>query len=570
MSLSRREFLKISADTGLSLAALSVLGNCQSVSGPLRTAGGYRIPAKTGDPDLIVRRGLIADGTGAPLYKADVEVREGIISYIGNLAGVRSKATVWADNMIVAPGFIDLHSHSDLILLGDGNAQSKIRQGVTSEIVGQDGRSVAPLNDEMYDTFRMYYGSEAKWKNFGGYYKELIRRGISVNVLSMVGAGTLRRWVAGNEKRPLTQTELQQISFLYRESIREGAAPHLSAGLEYLPGIYADESELAAIARSGKLYSPHMRNEDDHVLEAVKESVRIAREAGTALNITHLKAQGRRNWDQIDLIIAEMDRAREGSRRHRPLRVTCDRYPFEAYSSALINLFPADAREGGPGEFGRRLRDPHWQEIIRNGVLRKVESIGSWNDIQFAVAATKENIPLQGKRLGEEAARRKMKPYDFLMYLALNGELSAALIVFAMTEKNIEKLIKYPYCAIASDGAAFPAGGGGAPHPRNYGTFPQVLGRYVRERKIITVEEAVRKMTSLPAAIAGITDRGILKPGMAADIVVFDPVRVLSTSTYERPLSYPEGIPYVIVNGTLVVDRGDHTGAKPGGILKVI
>ena len=502
------------------------------------------------------------DGTGAGARRTDLGIQGDSIVSIGDLSKAKARRIEDVGGFVVAPGFIDIHSHSDLSLLDDGLAHSKIRQGVTTEVVGQDGRSMAPLLPVHLDLFRERYGFVPGWRDFAGYYRALESSGISVNVMSMMGAGSLREAAIGREERAATREELASMQDLFRAAGKEGVSS-LSSGLEYLPGSYADSRELAALASVGRLYSTHTRNEDDHVLSAVREAIWISRKSGAALNVSHLKAQGRRNWDTLPGILNLLEEAQDSG-----LTVSCDRYPFTAYSSRLITLFPKWSRDRGLSGLLRYAQDPTWKHRLKEGVEAKIASIGSWEDVLFSRSSSGRWAPFQGMRLSEIARKLGRPSYPVLLdMMKENG--GGSMVVFAMSEENLSILLRWKDCAIASDGAALSVNSGGNPHPRNFGTFPAVLERFVREQKVLTLEEAIRKMTTLPARIVGLKDRGILAPGAKADIVVFDEERIENRSTYRDSLHYPQGIALVLVNGEIVVEYGTHTGKRPGKALRV-
>ncbi len=551
--ITRRRFLKISTRAGLFGAA--VLAGC----------------GRNADFDILIRNGLVCDGSGKEPFPADVGIRGDTIAAVGDLGTKTGRREISASGYIVAPGFIDIHSHSDEDLLVDGRAHSKIRQGVTTEIVGQDGDSFAPLNEEMrtrlQESLQKAYGLKVDWHDFTGYFRRLRREGISVNLGSMVGAGTLRAFVVGYEARTATAEEVARMQELLRRSLQQGAR-HLSSGLEYTPGSFASAEELAALCRilgpSG-VYATHMRNEDDRVLEAVEEAIHIATAGGCRLHISHLKASGRRNWPKLDAILQRMQQARQ-----RGLSVTCDRYPYIAYSTGLTSLFPLWSREGRREDFVARLQNPDLLPRIRRAVLAKIDMLGDWNAVLISSVREPEDKAFEGKRLGDLAQEMGRDPFDLLRELLLRENGRGGMVGFAMSVDNTARILADPHCAVASDGSARSTEGPlaeGNPHPRNFGTFPRVLRYYVREQKLLSLQEAVRKMTSLPAAIIGLRNRGLLRTGYFADIVIFDPQRVADRATFTNPKRYPEGIDYVLVNGKAVIFAGEHTQARPGRIL---
>ncbi len=551
--ITRRRFLKSTASGGASFALFAI--GC----------------SKSSDFDLILRQGLVCDGKGNEIIQSDVGVSGGRITAIGDLSSKKARQTISAKNRIISPGFIDIHSHSDVRLLVDGNAQSKIRQGVTTEIVGQDGGSVAPLNAEMRASQResllKSYGIDGDWENFSQYFKQIRAQGVSVNLATMVGAGTLRKYVIGYENRPATPEELQEMQKLLQLSLEQGAR-HISTGLEYTPGSFASQDELTQLCRilpNDQVYASHMRNEDDALEEAVEEAIQIAKNGGVRLNISHLKAQGQRNWHRLDSVLERMEKARQAG-----MQVTCDRYPYVAYSTGLSNLFPLWARENGGDAFVERLNNPEFDSQIRQYVDSKITSLGSWNSVLISSLSGAENKAFEGKRLGEVAAELNQGPYNFLKKLVISQNGGGGMVGFGMSEENTSRLLAHPFTIVASDGSARAVEGPlakGSPHPRNFGTFPRVLGRYVREQKIMSLEEAVRKMTSLPAQVMGIKNRGVIEVGAWADLVVFDPDTVIDKATFNEPKQYPEGIDSVIVNGVPVFHDGQHSGNKPGKIL---
>lgn len=523
------------------------------------------------DFDLVIANGSIYDGLGGPPLTADLGIKNRKIAAIGNLSGLSATRSIDANGLAIAPGFIDMHAHSDDDLLVDGRAHSKIRQGVTTEVLGQDGGSMAPLNavmrEKMDESFRKRYNLSIDWQEFRGYFKRLRKKGLSVNVTSMVGAGTLREYVIGMEDRPATEKELDDMKALLQKCLEQGAR-HLSTGLEYTPGSFANTEELAALAAvlgPKGLYATHMRNEDDTVLQAVAEAEQIARTAGVRLHISHLKVSGQRNWHKLPALFAYLEEARSTG-----LHISSDRYPYVAYSTGLTSLFPLWCREGGNEAFVSRLQDESLQPRIRAGVEGKVAMLGSWDAVMISSLQLPEHKAYEGKRLGELAQELNTEPFALLRDLLIDENGRGGMVGFAMSEENTEKILSDPHNVVASDGSALAVEGplaSGSPHPRNFGTFPRVLGYYVRERKIMPLETAIHKMTAQPAQIVGIRDRGRLAENMWADVVIFDPLSVRDTATFSQPKQYPEGIEYVVVNGVVVIDGGEHTNARPGVVL---
>ncbi len=526
----------------------------------LGTAGCGSVRDWIRDFDLLITGGIVLDGTGADPVEADVGIRDGRIAAIGDLKTQSARRIISANGLAVAPGFIDLHAHSDTNLLVDGRGWSKIFQGVTTEVVGQDGRSEAPLHP-----------GRGGWVDFNGYFRTLRSRGISLNLTSMVGAGTLRGYVIGQGDRFAENSDIQRMRELFRAALSQGAR-HLSSGLEYQPGSFASDAELVGIfggltreEKTGLVYATHMRNEDDRIESALQEAITIARWAGVGLHISHFKVQGNRNWKRLPELLDRIDRARGSG-----MRITFDRYPYLAYSTGLQNLFPMWARDGSRGSFVHVMRSAEHYEQLRRAVEKKVRSLGSWNAVQIArVYASSRS--LEGRRLGDLAAETGRDPYEFLRDLLIREKGGGVMVGFGMNDETTDRILKDPHCAIASDGSTLAVNGplsGGVPHPRSFGTFPRVLGHYVRERRLLSLSEAVRKMTGLPAAILGLRDRGLLQPGFAADLTLFDPDGIRDRATFIDPRQYSFGIRTVIVNGEVVVDGGDHTGARPGKVLR--
>ncbi|MEQ9366099.1 MAG: D-aminoacylase [Leptospirales bacterium] len=512
-----------------------------------------------GDFDVVLRGGTVVDGSGEPGYRADVGIAGDRIAAIGDLAEKSAGLSIDAREKIVCPGFIDLHSHSDLTALGNSAADSKIRQGVTTEVVGQDGNSMAPIGwmrSAEWSQALGNYGLSEAWRDFDGYFAALRENGAPVNIVSLVGASTIRRYVAEINTRPLSDWELDEALRALEKAHSQGGK-YLSAGLEYIPGAYATERELVTLARKSRLYVTHMRNEDDRVIEALREAISIARKSGAALHVSHIKAQGRRNWNKLSAMLAMMDEAR-GWRT----KITCDRYPYLAYNNGLMNLFPLGLRQGGNAAGAARLSSPATRREVRPAVQRKIDSLGSYNavmlsDVRGAYAA------YSGRRLGDLARSLGRDAFDVLCDIVIAHGGGGTMVGFAMSEENLIKLLRYPYCAIATDGAALNARSAGRAHPRNFGSFPRVLGTYVRDKNVLSLPEAVRKMSGLPAEILGLRDRGLLGVGKRADVVVFDPIRVADRATYLKP-AYPTGIEHVFVNGAPVVYEADPTGTRPG------
>jgi N-acyl-D-amino-acid deacylase len=522
--------------------------------------------------DVLITGGLIYDGSGRPGVIADMGIKNGKIAALGDLKNKPAKRKIDAAGFAVAPGFIDFHSHSDEELLLGGEAQSKIRQGVTTEIIGQDGDSVAPLTENMRakwsENLKTDYGLEVDWLDFSGYFQRLEKNKIITNVASMVGQGSLREYVVGEDNRPATPEEIEKMKALAREAFQQGAYG-ISSGLEYTPGSFAAAEEIIEVckAMNGRgIYSTHMRNEDDRVLDAVEEAIHIARESGVALNISHLKAQNPGNWRKVPLILERLDAAAAAG-----MQVTCDRYPYIAYNTGLSSLFPLWSREGGSEKFVLRLQDSSMHERLRQEAASKVKNLGGWQTVMIAsLPKNSERQKYEGKNFAE-LSQNGADPFRLLVELIIQEEGDGSMVGFGMSEDELAGVLKYSHAMIASDGSALATNGKlrfGNPHPRNFGTFPRVLGKYAREEKLFDLAEAIRKMTLLPANALGMRDRGFIEIGNHADVVIFDSKKIIDRATWTAPHQYPEGIRFVIVNGEVVIDEGEFTGKLAGKVLR--
>ncbi|MGH7504232.1 MAG: N-acyl-D-amino-acid deacylase family protein, partial [Longimicrobiales bacterium] len=457
----------------------------------------------------------------------------------------------------------------DTVLLTYPRAESKVRQGVTTEVSGQDGGSVAPSSAERVASARERYGADVDLTRLGGFFDAIERRGAAVNVASMVGTGTIRGLVVGDDDRPPTAAELETMIGHVRAAIADGACG-LSSGLEYTPGGFAELDEIVALARAlqgtGLPYASHMRNEDDQLLAAIEEALNVGRFADVPVHISHLKTQGERNWWKVEPVLLGLEAARAGG-----IDVTYDRYPYIAYSTGLSNLFPLWTRNGGTDAFLARLQDPAQRERIETAVRDKIDELGSWDAVQITSTGSAELAWARGKRLGTLAQERGEEPMTLLWRLMIEDRARPGMVGFGMSEENTARILAHPLGMICSDAPARATEGPlaeGTPHPRGFGTYPRVLGRYVREKKVMPLETAIHKMTAMPAERLRFADRGRIATNMAADVVVFDPATVADTATFEQPHAYPIGIPHVIVNGTFVIRNSEHTGAKPGRVVR--
>jgi N-acyl-D-amino-acid deacylase len=513
------------------------------------------------DFDLLIRNGRIVDGTGNPSYTADLGLRGGRIAAMGRLAGKTATRTIDAAGLTVAPGFIDIHNHSDNTIVQDGNAQSFIRQGVTSMIFGEGG-SAAPSK---------------KWKDFNAYFAELLKNGISTNIGTYVGSSELWTWVHGQKPGPPTPEELDRMRALVRESMQQGALG-VASSLSGPPGSWIDTATLVAMCEAaspyGGIYSTHMRTEGRGVFESVAEAIEIGRRAKVPVDIIHLKIAEHEMWGQMPELIASIAAARA-----RGQQVEANVYPYRAGQNNLATIIPPWAHEGGSQALIARLKDPalrpRLEDEINHGIVgtnwyNHYTATGGWEGMLLVSLSNPQYKRFEGKRMSEVIATLKKPGIDVLFELLENNNGSVPTVYFHHSEEDMRYALKQPWVSIGSDGTAVTEEGplaAGNPHPRYFGTFPRVLGRYVRDEHVLTLEEAIRKMTSANAAKVHQYDRGLLRPGMAADVTVFNADTIIDNATYEKPHQYATGVEYVIVNGKLVLDRGKHTGARPGVIL---
>jgi N-acyl-D-amino-acid deacylase len=544
-SITRRDFLRTSA----AAAAVAL------PAGPfamLRTGDGY---------DLVIRRGTVFDGTGAPGRDVDVAITGGRIVQVARRISGPARVEIDAQGRAVAPGFIDIHSHADGTLFEDGRLESVIRQGVTTVVVGQDGSSHAPM--------RANQPRGHPFARLADFFTAVERSGSSANVASMVGLGTIRGVVIGDDNRPATPAEVEAMRAHVEAALDDGACG-ASTGLEYTPGAFASREELIAmctpLAKRDLPYATHMRNEDDRVLESVDEAIAIATGAHCPLEISHLKTEGPRNWGKLDGVFERIDRARKSG-----VDAGYDCYPYIAYQTGLDNLFPASDRDAGTDAFLARLTAPATKDALRTAALAKVALIGGWDHLLISSVTSDSDRSLEGRRIGEIATAAGKDPYDVTVGLLTQNHGSVTIVGFAMSEDNVTRTLANPLAKVCSDGGAGAIDGpahAGHPHPRAFGTFPRVLGHYVRDAKALTLQSAIHKMTAASAARLRLKDRGHLAPGFAADVVVFDPATVADLATFSDPFQYPVGISLVVVNGSVVLRDGDRTPDRPGRSLR--
>ncbi len=527
--------------------------------------------------DVLIHNAMIYDGTGAAPFPGSVAIKGDRIAWVGPDTTLPAKTRIDAAGQAVAPGFINMLSWAPRALMMDGRSQSDIRQGVTLEIFGE-GWSDGPLNDAMKEEMRSNqkdFRFDVSWTTLGEFLEHLEQRGVSPNIASFVGATTVRIHVLGEEDRAPDAAELEKMRALVRQAMEEGAMG-LASALIYAPGFYAGTDELIALAKVvaeyGGMYISHMRSEGNQLLQAIDELVTIAREAGVPAEIYHLKAAGRHNWHKLDAAIAQIEKARaEG------LRISADMYNYTAGATGLDAAMPPWVQEGGYKMWKQRLQEPMTRQKVLQEMLTPTDK---WENLFLAAGA--ENMilvgfrndslkHLTGKRLADVAAQRKKSPAETIIDLVVEDGSRVETVYFLMSEDNVKKQIALPWISFCSDAGSLAPEGlflKRQPHPRAYGNFARLLGKYVRDEKVIPLQEAIRKLTSLPADNLGIRDRGRLQVGHFADIVVFDPATIQDHATYDQPHQYATGVQHVFVNGVQVLRDGEHTDARPGRFVR--
>ena len=528
--------------------------------------------------DLVLTNGHIIDGTGSPWYSGDLGIREGKIAAIGNLANAPRKRTIDVQGQVVAPGFIDMLGQSEMTILVDPRLPSKIYQGITTEITGE-GNSAAPLNDVIIQADVASYQHlkiTPDWRTMRQYFARLEKQGMGINLASYVGATQVRRMVLGDENKAPTPDQLNQMKALVRDAMHDGAVG-LSTSLEYAPAPYAKTDELIALAaeasKFGGIYATHMRNESDSVLRAIDEALRIGREAHIPVEIWHLKVAGKANWGRMPEVVAKVSSARA-----QGMDVAADTYAYPAWFNSFSAFIPQWAHDGGDAKLIQRLQDPAMRARIRKDMMtRSTEWDNEWQEIpgpeavMIGVVQNPKLVPLQGKTLADVAKLWNKDPIDALFDLLIEDKAFTEVAVFGMSEPDVLLALQQPWVSVDNDSSGTsPEGllGQEHPHPRAYGTFPRILRKYVREEKKLALEDAIRKFSSLPAQRMRLTDRGVLKQGMWADVVVFDPITIRDLATFEKPNQLSQGMNYVLVNGVPVIDQGKMTGALPGKVLR--
>jgi len=536
------------------------------------------LPAQPDTPyDLILRNGRIVDGTGNPWRHGDLAIRGDKIAAMGTIPAGAAKREIDVRGMVVAPGFIDIHSHSDFTLLEDGDAQSKIRQGVTTEVLGESS-SPGPYLGKLSPPKLAFLDNDQRWTTLGGYFTLAEKRRISPNVASFVGLGNIWRSVMGDSYQRPNMAQLDQMKDLVEQAMKEGAKG-LSCMLAVPPDGLATTDELVelckVVARYGGIFVAHIRNEGTGVFAAIREVIEVGRRAGIAVEILHIKIADQANWGRMSEIVRLIDDARKGG-----VNVQANVYPYTRGNNNLATIIPPWAHEGGTARMLARLKDPQERAKMKKDIKGGIPGWynhytavgGDWR--RMLISANNRYQGLTMERVLAQRAKGKSPPpdgLDELFDILIEEGGSISTVYDHHTEKDMNLAMVQPWCAIGSDGTALATEGPlrrGHPHPRSFGTFPRVLGVYVRRLGLLKLEDAVRKMTSQNAGKLGLNDRGLLRPGNYADIAVFDPERVIDRATYAEPIQYSEGIEYVFVNGELVLERGKHTGARPGRALR--
>ncbi len=522
--------------------------------------------------DLLIQNARIVDGTTAPWYIADVGVKDGRIAKIGKIGAAEAVTAVDAERHVLAPGFIDIHSHSDFDILTCPLNESRILQGVTTELGGDCGLSPVPVAPEKLALLKRYTGLSDEinvdWSNTGGFLDRVKQNGTSVNFATVVGHGSIRLAVMGFDDRAPTAPELEEMRRLTAESLEQGAFG-LSTGLIYPPGCFAKNDEIIelakVVAQHGGFYESHMRWEGDNVIRSVEETIDVGVQARVPVQIAHHKVTGRKNWMyKSHATVALIARARE-----RGLDVTADQYPYCATATTLTSTIPQWAHEGGMDKMLSRLEDPQTRQQITQEMRNSFANAEkSWSDVFVSQVESVKNAWVMGRNVREIADELQKDPFDTAVDLLLEEAGRVGQINFGMCEEDVRYIMRQPFVMIGSDGSATPLNTKNVPHPRNFGTFPRVIAEYCGRQKLFSLETAIHKMTGMPAARIGLSDRGVIKEGMWADLVLFDMAKINDTPTYARPAVACEGILNVYVNGVLTAKNGAHTGAMSGSVLR--
>jgi len=552
MPYSRREFIKTTT-----LATTGIIVGC-SVKNQF---------------NVIIKNGIIIDGSGSMPFEADIGIIGDRISVIDKNIGNSADLILNANKQIIAPGFIDIHTHTDTELIINPTADSKIFQGVTTEIGGNCGYSPFPLTQKDFEEYNKNfierYDENIDWKSIAEFYERLEKGKISINYASFTGHGNIRAFIVGKNDIAPTNDQLKLMKNVIAQSMEMGSLG-LSTGLEYSPGSYAKTEELIELSKvvgeKNGVYATHMRNEDDTVEEAIEEALRICREANVSLQISHLKAGNPANWHKVDNMLNMIESSYESG-----LPVLADRYPYTAYGTGLSAFLPLWARQGDTDDLLNRLQDKTQIDKIEKYSQGRARRIGGWDKVVLSSCFTEGNKIFEGKSIKEAATQKNISEFEFVKNIVIEERNRVSIIGFAMSEENIKKVLSHPLVMIGSDGTAVAPSGKlahGKPHPRYYGTFPRVLGKYVRDEKFFDLPTGIKKMTSMPADKLGLNGRGLIQKGNYADIVIFDPNKVIDKATFVDPHQLATGIDYVIVNGQVTIEHGTHKGNLNGKIIR--
>ena len=518
--------------------------------------------------DVVIHGGRVIDGMGNPWFYADVAIKDGKIAAVGKINPEAGRRAISAKGHVVTPGFIDMHTHSDQPIVADGNAESKVRQGVTLDIIGES-QTVAPLEGALLEEYRLEHrkrnGIETDWTTFSGYFDTVMRGGTSINVASGVSPQQVKRVVCGFEERPASAAEQEKMNQLVAQAMKEGALGLTAAWHAKGPESPAEVVQMAQVVkRYGGYYGVHVGSEGFDMMEELAKTLRIARESGIPVHVYHLKMRAKANWGRIRQVIEQLEEA-----RREGLDITANQYPYTAMQHPWRRLFPRWVQDAPVNETISQFKSSSFRERVMKDAefTQYVDEHGGWEGIVAARVDAEALKKFEGMTIAQIAKAREQDPVSTVFDLIYEEGAFIHGVHHTMNEEDVKTVMKVPWVSIGSDGSALNLKYPGKPHPRSFGTNPRVLGKYTRDEKVLSLEDAVRKMTSMPAQVLGLKDRGVLREGCWADVVVIDPDTVADTATYDNPKQYPKGIDYVLVNGAVVIDNGHHTGARPGKIV---
>jgi len=518
--------------------------------------------------DIVIHGGRLIDGTGNPWFYGDLGIKGGRIARIGRINPEAGQRAISAKGYVVTPGYIDMHTHSDQPVIADGNAESKVRQGVTLDIIGES-QTVAPLEGAILEEYRAEHrkrnGIETDWTTFTGYFKSLLSSGTSINIASGVSPQQVKRVVCGFEERPANGTEQEKMNRLVAQAMEEGALGLTAAWHAKGPENPEEVVEMAKVAkRYGGYYGVHVGSEGFDMMEELAKMLRVARGAQIPVHVYHLKMRAKANWGRIRQVIEQLEEA-----RREGLEITANQYPYTAMQHPWRRLFPRWVQDGPVNETISQFKSPSFRERVMKDpeFTQYVDEHGGWEGVVAARLDTVSLKKFEGMTIAEIAKIREQDPMSTCFDLIFEEGAFIPGVHHTMNEDDVKAVMRVPWVSIGSDGSALNLNYPGKPHPRSFGTNPRVLGKYTRDEKVLTLEDAVRKMTSMPAQVLGLKDRGLLREGYWGDVVLFDPETVADLATYDQPKQYPKGIDYVLVNGILVIDNGHHTGARPGRVV---